>query len=78
MQILAKFIIADAFGWLREIIKNYIAIKNNIGTDFLKLAKQHQEGTVPKDGTVVPFDFTEWWFRDSGLYGIWPKYFKNT
>lgn len=40
-----------------------------IGTGILNLARQHQKGRVPEDGTNVPIhDFTEGWFRTSGIY----------
>jgi len=41
----------------------FFAVLNNIGTEVLDLARKHQNGRVPKNGTIVPFDFTEGWFR---------------
>jgi len=35
-----------------------------IGTQILDLARRHQIGRVPRNGTIVPFDFTEGWFRN--------------
>jgi len=31
-------------------------------------------GRAPKNGANAPFDFTEWWFRTSGLYDLCEKY----
>jgi len=39
--------------------------------------KQHQEGRAPTNGANVPtFNFTEGWFRTSGLYDL--SVFYNT
>lgn len=62
--------IGDKIGWSREQIKNYIKIIKTIGTQILDLCKEHQIGRVPEKGTIVPFDFTEGWFRNSGLYDL--------
>ena len=45
-------------------------VLDSIGADILVIAKEHQEGRVPKNGTLVPMDFTEGWFRNSGLYDL--------
>jgi len=41
------------------------------------LAKQHQKQRVTEDVTDVTFNFTEGWFRTSGLYDLWPRYQKR-
>ncbi|MGD9733245.1 MAG: hypothetical protein AB7U45_13795 [Desulfamplus sp.] len=52
-------------------VKQYSAILNNVVTENLELAKQHQEGRVGKDSTIVGiFNFTEGWFRNSGIYDL--------
>jgi len=56
--------IGDKIGWSRENVKNYVTILEKIGTANLLLAKSVQMGRVPNNGTTVPLDFTEWWFRD--------------
>jgi len=40
----------------------------------LDLARQHQKGSVAENATLVAFDFTEGWFRASGLYDLCEKY----
>ena len=72
--------IGAEIGWSREKVKNHVKLLDSIGTEILVFAKQHQEGRVPIIGTAVPndlqktgnstFNFTEWWFRDSGLYDL--------
>jgi len=59
--------VGERIGWSREAVKQYVALANSIGTQVLDLAKDHQEGRVPSNGTRVPFAFTEGWFRNSGM-----------
>lgn len=59
--------------WSRGKVKQYVAVLDNVGTEILEFARHHQEGRVPTNGTAVPtFEFTEWWFRNSGLYDLAP------
>jgi len=44
------------------------------GANILDLCKLHQDGRAPKKGANAPFDFTEGWFRTSGLYDLNPFY----
>lgn len=74
MEGLTQAEIGDRIGWSREQIKNYVTILNNIGTQILDCARKHQDGRVPENGTIVPFNFTEGWFRNSGLYDLASKY----
>ena len=60
--------IGEKIGWSRENVKNYVKILESFGTNILELCKSHQKERVPKNGTIVPFDFTEGWFRNSGLF----------
>ena len=70
--------IGERIGWSREKIKNHVTLRSRIGTEILILAKSFQSGRVPDFGTNVPknersvtaCDFTEWWFRTSGLYEL--------
>lgn len=66
--------IGEKIGWSRENVKNYNKIIESIGTDILNLCLNRQSGRVPKKGTFVPFDFSEGWFRSSGLYDLCDKY----
>jgi len=66
--------IGERIGWSREQVRNYINILSKVGTQILDLARSYQKGRVPENGTIVPFDFTEGWFRTSGLYDLCEKY----
>lgn len=48
--------IGDRIGWSREQVRNYIFVLDKVGTEVLDLARKHQNGRVPKNGTIVPFD----------------------
>ena len=60
--------IADRLGWSRSQIAQYSAILNGVVTGVLDFARSHEKGRVTKDVTSVKF--TEWWFRNSGLYDL--------
>lgn len=63
--------IGEKLGWSRSKVKQYVAILDKVGTEILEMARGHQEGRVPEDGTTVPtHNFTEGWFRNSGIYGL--------
>ena len=48
-----------------------MALDKNIKvTQVLELAQKHQKGRVTKDVTHVTFNFTEGWFRKSGIYDL--------
>ncbi|MBT9260214.1 MAG: hypothetical protein KM310_10785 [Clostridiales bacterium] len=67
--------IGERIGWSREAVENYNRLTDQVGAGVLDLARRHQEGRVPMNGTDVPtFTFTEWWFRTSGLYELPAKY----
>ena len=66
--------IGEKIGWSRERVKDYIAILDKIGAQIINLAREHQTGRAPKIGAFAPFDFTEGWFRNSGLYDLCEKY----
>jgi len=59
-------------------VRNHVTLRSKIGTEILVFAKTFQEGRVPDFGTFEPknersvttCDFTEGWFRSSGLYDL--------
>ena len=66
--------IGERIGWSRGAVSNYILLADSIATRVLDLSKAHQEGRVADDATRVTFTFTEGWFRNSGMYRLWPEY----
>lgn len=63
--------IGERIGWSREGVKHYAKLMESIGTELLATCKAHQKGRVPENGTTVPlYNFTENWFRNSGLYKL--------
>ena len=66
--------IGGRLGWSREKVKDYQTVNNKIGATILSLAKEHQKGRAPKNGANAPFDFTEGWFRTSGIYDLEDEY----
>jgi len=46
------------------------SLLRNTDTELLDFCKYHQKGRVSKKDTTVSFEFTEGWFRDSGLYDL--------
>lgn len=61
--------IADVLGWSESAIKNHSALLSKV-TPILEIAKSRQIGRVTYSVTPVAFDFTEYWFRTSGLYDL--------
>jgi site-specific DNA-methyltransferase (adenine-specific) len=47
---------------------------DKIATELLGLIKNLQNGRVAENATAVTFDFSEYWFRTSGLYDLCDKY----
>jgi len=44
---------------------------DDVATEVLEMAREHQEGRVAGDATdVATFNFTEGWFRNSGINNI--------
>jgi hypothetical protein len=66
--------IGEKIGWSTEKVKQHSALLTSIVTKVLQLALAHQQGRVTEEVTTVTFDFTEGWFRNSGLYELWPCY----
>lgn len=64
--------IAEKMGddWSRSNVAQHISLLNNVVTGILNLARNHQEGRVTSSVTDVTFDFSEYWFRSSGIYDL--------
>jgi len=66
--------IGEKMGWSEAQIKNYSMLANKIVPQCLEICKTLQCGLGTKKVPSVAFDFTEGWFRTSGLYGLNEKY----
>lgn len=75
--------IGEKIGWSRGQVGNYFMLLNSIVTEVLDFAKSVQKGRVTEIVTdvtksesknKVEFDFTEGWFRTSGIYDLCEKY----
>ena len=62
--------IAELIGWAQSNVSQHNTLLEKIFTPILDLCKQHQEGRVNLEFTPVTFNFTEGWFRTSGLYDL--------
>jgi len=60
----------EEIGWSRSKVADYSKLLNEIVTPILDIARKHQEDPVTKDVTGVAFNFTEYWFRTSGIYDL--------
>ncbi len=68
--------IAEIIGWsTKQHVSYYYQILDKVSTDVLDYCKRHQKDRVDKKSTSVDFNFTEGWFRESGIYAL-PKYYK--
>jgi hypothetical protein len=47
-------------------------VLERLSATVLEIAKEHQNGRAEKKSAMA--DFTERWFRDSGLYALCEKY----
>ncbi len=70
MANLEQAAIGERIGWSRDVVRRYAELLECIGPDILDFAREHQTGRGPSDGPHGPFDFTEGWFRTSGLYAL--------
>lgn len=61
--------IGGRIGWSRGTISQHQMLLDKVATDILDFARQHQEGRVADSATSVA-NFTEGWFRNSGLYDL--------
>jgi len=64
--------------WLEIVKQNEVATNtmliNKIAPQVLVLVREHQKGRGAKNAPSGAFDFTEGWFRNSGLYDLCEKY----
>lgn len=67
---LTQAAIGDRIGWSESKTMQYSALLKNTLTDVLILAQTYQEGRVSDNLTNVSFNFTEGWFRNSGIYDL--------
>jgi predicted transcriptional regulator len=65
--------IADSLGWSETNVKNYSVLINKV-TIILNLCREFQEDRVTEKVPMVTFNFTERFFRDSGLYDLASDY----
>jgi len=66
--------IGEKIGWTRTKIADFNRIIESIVADVLDLCKKHQIGRVTQNVAIATFDFSEGWFRNSGLYDLNEKY----
>ena len=66
--------IGEKIGWSRENVSRYTMLINKIAPQVLVLVREHQKGRGAKNAPSGAFDFTEGWFRNSGLYDLCEKY----
>ena len=66
--------IGERISWSRGKVSQYQMLLENIATDILNRTKKFQKGRVAESATIVAFNFTEYWFRNSGLYDLNEKY----
>jgi len=66
--------IGQKLGWSKDMVSLYFKLIDKVSTTILKLCKSHQSGRVDKGSTKVENNFTERWFRDSGLYDLNESY----
>ena len=64
--------IADKLGWSPQKVSDYNNVLEKLSATVLEIAKEHQNGRAEKKSAMA--DFTERWFRDSGLYALCEKY----
>jgi site-specific DNA-methyltransferase (adenine-specific) len=62
--------IGDIIGVSRNAINDYQRLLNNVDANILGLARICQVGRASENDAVAPFNFTEGWFRNSGLYSL--------
>jgi DNA modification methylase len=64
--------IGDKIGWSRSKVGDYQRILNETVAKVLDFCKDHQKDRETKKVSDATFDFTEGWFRSSGLYDLNP------
>ena len=58
------------WGISRDYVANFVAIATNIHPSIYNMLKSHQKNRGDQE---PQFEFTEGWFRNSGLYGLSEK-----
>jgi len=66
--------IGDIIGMARGTLAGYFTLINTIVANILHLCKTHQHGRATKNVAIATFNFTEGWFRNSGLYELNEEY----
>jgi hypothetical protein len=61
---------ADILGWGRGKVGKYMMLMEKIVPRVLEIAKKHQIGRGTDDVPIGTFNFTEGWFRNSGIYDL--------
>ena len=64
--------IGEKVGWSVQKVSDYNNALEKTSAEVLVLAKTWQNGRAEKKSAVA--DFTEGWFRNSGLYELHPQF----
>jgi len=67
-------VFGERIGWSRGQVSQYLVLLEKVATKVLVLARKYQKGRVAENATFVAFNFTEGWFRNSGLCDLCEKY----
>jgi hypothetical protein len=63
--------IGNKIGWNRSKVKKYSALLSNIKVpEVREISKKYQKDRGTNEVPNGTFNFTERWFRDSGLYDL--------
>ena len=63
--------IGERIGWSRTAVQDYLRILDKVDAKVLDLAQKHQKDRASMNDANAPmFDFTEGWFRTSGIYDL--------
>lgn len=69
--------IGNKIGWSQRKVADYFQIIKNFSAENLEFCKNNQKGRALKNSALALFDFTEGWFRTSGLYDLQEQYQKR-
>lgn len=64
--------IGESIGWSIDQVKKYCTLQNKV-PHILDIAKEQQAGRGTGEVPNGTFNFTEGWFRNSGLYELEPE-----
>jgi len=63
--------IGEKIGWSRSKVKKYSALLSNIKVPkVIEISRKYQKGRGTNKVPMGTFNFTERWFRDSGIYDL--------